>query len=124
MTGNTDMHLLVTDTLKKVGAWIKQNMLVSGVPTIYLMPGDTSPSHRVDQAIDCGLWNAVPLLFNGCATLLNIGGTWSFCQTYLSRASHTCSMGDMSGEYEGHGKTGTFKEFCTFLTTWGPALSC
>jgi hypothetical protein len=24
MTGNTDMHLLVTDTLKKVGAWIRK----------------------------------------------------------------------------------------------------
>ena len=33
------------------------------------MQSDTSPSHRVDQAVDCGLWNVVPLLFNGCAKL-------------------------------------------------------
>ncbi|KAL0165073.1 hypothetical protein M9458_040826, partial [Cirrhinus mrigala] len=30
------------------------------------------PSHRVDQIVDCGLWNVGPLLFNGCAKLLDI----------------------------------------------------
>ena len=38
------------------------------------MQRDTSPSHRVDQAVDCGLWNVVPLLFIGCVKLLDIGG--------------------------------------------------
>jgi hypothetical protein len=33
----------------------------------------TSPSHRVDEAVDCGLWNVVPLLFKGCAMFLDIG---------------------------------------------------
>jgi hypothetical protein len=37
----------------------------------------TSPSHRVDQAVDCGLWNVVPLLFNGCEKLLDIGRNWN-----------------------------------------------
>ncbi len=32
-----------------------------------------SPSHRVDQVVDCGLWNVGPLLFNGCVKLLDIG---------------------------------------------------
>ena len=69
MTGNTDMHLLVTDTLEKQS--------LSGVTTICLMQHDTSPSHRVDQAVDCGLWNVVELPFNGCAKLLDIGGNWN-----------------------------------------------
>ena len=33
---------------------------------------DTSPLHRVDQAVDCGLWNVVQFFFNGCAKLLDI----------------------------------------------------
>ena len=77
MTGNTGMHLLVTDTFKKGrGAGIG-NQSVSGVTTIFLLQHDTSPSHRVDQAVDCGLWNVAPLLFNGCAKFLNIGGNWN-----------------------------------------------
>jgi hypothetical protein len=38
------------------------------------MQHNTSPSHRVDQAVDKGLWNVVLLLFNGCAKLLDNGG--------------------------------------------------
>jgi hypothetical protein len=41
------------------------------------MQRNTSPSHTVDQAVDCVLWNVVPLLFNGCAKLLDIGGNWN-----------------------------------------------
>jgi hypothetical protein len=37
---------------------------------------DASTSHRVDQAVDCGPWNVVPL-FNGCAKLLDIGKSWN-----------------------------------------------
>jgi hypothetical protein len=44
---------------------------------ICLMQRDTFSSHRVDQAFDCGLWNVVPLLFNGCAKLLDIGENWN-----------------------------------------------
>ena len=33
--------------------------------------------HGVDQAVDCGLWNLVPLLFNDCVKLLDIGGNWN-----------------------------------------------
>ncbi len=35
-----------------------------------------SPSHRVDQVVDCGLWKVGPHLFNGCAKLLDIGRNW------------------------------------------------
>ena len=52
-------------------------LLKNGVTIICLMQHDTSPSHRVDQNVDCGLWNVVPLLFNGCAKLLDIGGNWN-----------------------------------------------
>ena len=47
------------------------------VTTICLMQHHTSPLHRVDHAVDCGLWNGVPLLFNSCAKLLYIGWNWN-----------------------------------------------
>ncbi len=54
-----------------------ENQSVSGVTTICLTQCNTSPSHRVDQVVDCDLWNVGPLLFNGCAKLLNIGRNWN-----------------------------------------------
>ena len=74
-----------------------ENQSVSGVTTICL----TSPSHRVDQVVNCGLWNVGQLLFSGCAKLLDIGRNWNMLlYTYsirvISRASQTCSTGDMS----------------------------
>ncbi len=53
------------------------NQSVSGVTTICLTQCNTSPSHRVDQVVDCGLWDVGPLLFNGCAKLLDIGRNWN-----------------------------------------------
>ncbi len=43
----------------------------------------------------------------------------------LSRASQKCSMGDMSGEYAGHARTGMFsasRNCIQILATWGLAL--
>ena len=58
--------------LKTKREWYgSENQSVSGVTTICLMQRDTSPLHRVGQAVD---WNVVPLLFNGCAKLLDISG--------------------------------------------------
>jgi hypothetical protein len=37
------------------------------------MQRNTSYSHRVDQAVDCGLWNVVPLLFKW---LSKVAGYW------------------------------------------------
>ncbi len=54
-----------------------ENQSVSGVTTICLMQCNTSPSHRVDQVVDCGLWNVGPLIFDGCAKLLDIGRNWN-----------------------------------------------
>ena len=62
-----------------------ENQSVCGVTTICLMHRTTSPSHRVDQAVDCGLWNVVQLLINGCGKLLDIGGNWNaLSYTYFS----------------------------------------
>ncbi len=41
------------------------------------MQCNTSPSHRVDQVVDCGLWNVGPLLFSVCVKLLDIGRNWN-----------------------------------------------
>ncbi len=54
-----------------------ENQSVSGVTIICLTQCNTSPLHRVDQVVDCGLWNVDPLLFNGCAKLLDIGRKWN-----------------------------------------------
>ncbi len=54
-----------------------ENQSESGVTTICLTQCNTSPSHRVDQVVDCGLWNIGPLLFTGCAKLLEIGRNWN-----------------------------------------------
>ncbi len=54
-----------------------ENQSVSGVTTISLTQCNTSPLHRVGQVVDCGLWNVGPLLFNGCAKLLDIGRNWN-----------------------------------------------
>ncbi len=45
-------------------------------PPFALTQCNTSPSHRVDQVVDCGLCNVCPLLFNGCVKLLDIGRNW------------------------------------------------
>ena len=57
-----------------------ENQSVSGVTTICL----TSLSHRIDQVIDCGLWNVGPLLFDGCAKLLDIDRKW-YTLSYMCR---------------------------------------
>ncbi len=104
-----------------------ENQSVSGVTTICLTQCNTSPFSRVDQVIDCGLWNVGPLLFNGCVKLLDIGWNWNTSYIRRSRASQTCSMGDMSGEYAGHARTGMIsasRNCVQMLATWGRALSC
>ncbi len=57
---------------------------VSGSTTICLTQCNTSPSHRVDQVVDCGMGNVGPLLFNGCAKLLDIAGTGARCRIYAN----------------------------------------
>lgn len=49
------------------------------------------------------------------------------CCIRRSRASQTCSMGDMFSEYAGHARTGMFtasRNCVQILAIWGRALSC
>jgi hypothetical protein len=57
------------------------------VTTICLVQRDTCPLYKVDQAVDCGLWNVVQLLFNAFAKLLEIGGNWNTL-SYMSIQSN------------------------------------
>jgi hypothetical protein len=72
-----------------------------------LMQRDTSPLQKVDQAVDCGMLSHSSLMAVRSCWIL--AGTGTHCRTRWSRASQTCSMGDMSGEYADHGRTGTFQ---------------
>ncbi len=56
---------------------VSENQSVSGATAICLKQYNTSPLHRVDQVVDCGLWKVGPLLFNGCVKLLDIGRNWN-----------------------------------------------
>ncbi len=56
-----------------------------------------------------------------------LAGTGTRGHIRRSRASQTCSIGDMSGEYAGHARTGMFsasRNCVQILATWHCALSC
>ncbi len=94
-----------------------------------LMQCNTSPSHRVDQVVDCGLWNVGPLIFNGCAKFLDIGRNWNTLSytPIQSIPNMLYIMGDMPSEYAGHARPGMFsasRNCVQILATWGRALSC
>ncbi len=81
-------------------------------------------SHRVDQVVDCGLWNVCPLLFNGCVKLLDIGRNWNT----LSYTPIQSIPNMLNGWHAGHARTGMFSASCWLCVqipvTWGRALSC
>ncbi len=98
-----------------------------GVTTICLTQCNTSPSHRVDQVVDCGLWNVGPLLFNGCAKLLDFGRNWNTLSNMLIQSIPNMLNGWHVREYAGHAITGMFlasRNCVQILATWGRALSC
>ncbi len=68
----------------------------------------------------------IRLLIVACGMLFHSSsGTGTCCCTCRSRASQTCSMGDMSGEYAGHARTGmffSFQELCTDPCNMGPCI--
>ena len=68
---------------KNVGLKTGGALCSSNVTTICLMQRNTSTSHRVEQAVNCGLWNVVSLLFNGRMKLLDIGGNWNMLSYML-----------------------------------------
>ncbi len=56
-----------------------------------------------------------------------LAGTGTRCCIRRPRASQTCSVGDMSGEYAGHARTGMFsasRNCVQIFATWCRALSC
>ncbi len=70
--------------------------------------------------VACGMLVHSSMAVRSCWILSGTG-------TRRSRASQTCSMGDMSGEYAGHARTGMFsasRNCVQILATWGRALSC
>ncbi len=88
---------------------------------------NTSPSHRVDQVVDCGCGMLVHSFSMAVWSCWILAGTGTRCRIRRSRASQTCSMGDMSGEYASHAITGKFsasRNCVQILATWGRALSC
>ncbi len=95
--------------------------------TICLTQCNTSPSHRVDQVVvvACGMLVHSSSMAVGSCWIL--AGTGTRCRIRRSRASQTCSMGDMSGEYAGHARTEMFsasRNCVQIPATWGRALSC
>ena len=59
----------------KKGRGVDQKTI--GVTTICLTQRDTSPSHSVDQAVDCGLWNVIPLLSMAVWSCWILSGNWN-----------------------------------------------
>ncbi len=56
-----------------------------------------------------------------------LAGIGTRCHTHRFRASEACSLGDMSGEYAGHARTGMFsssRNCVQILATWSRALLC
>ena len=127
MTGNTDMHRLVTDTLKKcTGVDQKTSQYLVWPPF-----ASSSATHLFHIELTKLLIVASGMLSHSSSIavlscwILKVTGThyWT-CQ---SRASQTCSMGNMSGECAGHGRTGkcsVSRNCVQILVTWGLALSC
>ncbi len=77
----------------------------------------------------CWLW-PVECWSTPLQWLCEVSGYWQeleHADIRRSRTSHTCSMGDMSGEYAGYARTGMFsasRNYVQILATWGCALSC
>ncbi len=102
-----------------------ENQYFPGVTTICLTQCNTSPKHRVDQVVGCGLWNVGPLIFNGCAKLLDIGKNWNTLlytpiQTIPNMLNGTCPVSMLAMQELGCFQLPGFQ----ILATCGWALSC
>jgi hypothetical protein len=94
------------------------------------MQHDTSPSHRVDQAVCTAIEENCVMLSQSSSMAVRScwlwAGTGTRCRIHRSRPSQAFSLGDVSGEYAGHGRTWTFSvsRYCVqILATRGSALS-
>jgi hypothetical protein len=120
------MHLLVTDTFKKVRAWIRKPV---SIWCDHHFPHTARHLLHIELIrlliVACGMLSHSSLMAVRNCWILAWTGT--HCHTRRSRASQTCSMGDMSAEYAGHERTWTFsasRNCVQILATWGRALSC
>jgi hypothetical protein len=104
MTGNTDMHLLVPLN-KKVGAWNRKSVIIW---CDHHLP-HAARHFLLIELIDSGLWNVVPSSSMAVWSCWILAETGTFCRSRRPRASQTCSMGDISGEYASHVRTGHFQ---------------
>ncbi len=81
--------------------------------------------HRVDQVVDCGLWDVGSLLFNGCVKLLDIGRNWNTLSYtpiqsipnmlngwHIRRVCWPCKNWDVF----------SFQELCTDACIMGPCI--
>ena len=124
MTGNINMHML---------AYVGHRYLIKGrgvdqKTSRYLV----WPPHASCSATHLLRVELIRLLIVACRMLSHsssvnvrscwlLAGTGTSCRTCRSRASLTGSMGDMSGEYAGHGRTGTLsatRNCVQILVTW------
>ena len=104
----------------KVGAWIKKTV---SIWCDHHLPHAGRHISFV-KIVACGMLSHFSsIAVRSCWILV---GTGTRCRTWRSRANQTCSMGDMSGEYEGLGRTETFsasRNCVQFLQKWGRAWS-
>ena len=126
MNGNTDTPLLFTDTFFFYSRRVNQQTHQFLLWPPYASCGATHLIELIRMLIvACGmLSHSSTMAVRSCWIL---EGTETRCRTRRSRASQTCSMGDMSSEYAGQGRNGTFSASMNclqILATLGCALPC
>ncbi len=104
-----------------------ENQSESGVTTICLTQCNTSHHIELIRLLIVAFGMLVHSSSMAVWSCWLLAGTGTRCRIRRSRASQTCSMGDMSSEYAGHARTGMFsasRNCVQILATWGRALSC
>ena len=111
---------------KQICICVSENQSVSGVTTVCLMQRYTHLL-RVELIrlliVNCGILSYSSSMAMRSCWILAGNGT---CCQYMSIQSIP-NMGDMFGEYAGHGRTRTFsasRNCVQILAIWGCALSC
>ena len=98
---------------------------VRSMATMFRHTCTTSPSHWPNKRSNWGIF-----AHSACSAAINWGRVRGLGFRFLMRLpswSHKCSIGDMSGEYAGQGRTLTPcspRNAMVILAVWGRALSC
>jgi hypothetical protein len=64
--------------------WTKNINIMQQFQRFYWVTVRIRESVNLNKSIDYGLWNVVPLTFNGCVKLLDIGGNWNLYSSIQS----------------------------------------